>query len=205
MGGDFYDFFRLDERHVGFYVADAMGHGVPASLLTIFVKRGVKAKEITGQDYRLVQPDEVLQRLNGDLIEQALSDQPFVTMVYALLNFQEGVLHFARSGHPYPLYLPRIGPPSLWQIEGKMLGVFDTHFPCRTINSRRATRSSSTPTASTPACSTNIRPGSASLLAAAERYRDLPIAELLERLADDLFLKGRPSDDLTLLGMEYCP
>src|SRR5207237_2111537 len=72
VGGDFYDVFRLDERHVGFYVADAMGHGVPASLLTIFVKKSVRAKEISGQSYRLVPPDEVLAKLNRDLIEQAL-------------------------------------------------------------------------------------------------------------------------------------
>src|SRR5262249_7086881 len=45
VGGDFYDVFRLDEDHVGFYVADAMGHGMPASLLTIFIKKGVRAKE----------------------------------------------------------------------------------------------------------------------------------------------------------------
>src|SRR5262245_8017127 len=56
IGGDFYDVFRLDENHVGFYVADAMGHGVPASLLTIFVKKGVRAKEVFGQQYRLVPP-----------------------------------------------------------------------------------------------------------------------------------------------------
>ena len=46
VGGDFYDVFRLDERHIGFYIADAMGHGVPASLLTIYVKKGVRAKEV---------------------------------------------------------------------------------------------------------------------------------------------------------------
>src|SRR6202007_1577929 len=63
VGGDFYDAFRLDERHVAFYVADAMGHGVPASLLTVFVKRGVRAKEIHGREYRLVPPGEVLGRL----------------------------------------------------------------------------------------------------------------------------------------------
>ncbi len=49
VGGDFYDVFRLDERHVGFYVADAMGHGVPASLLTIFVKKGVRARKSAGK------------------------------------------------------------------------------------------------------------------------------------------------------------
>src|SRR5262249_14436510 len=64
VGGDFYDAFRLDEQHVGFYVADAMGHGVPASLLTIFVKKGVKAKEVFGRRYRLLPPSEVLARLN---------------------------------------------------------------------------------------------------------------------------------------------
>src|SRR4029077_1602432 len=95
VGGDFYDVFRLDEHHLGFYVADAMGHGVPASLLTIFVKKGVRAKEISGKDYRLVPPDEVLQRLNRDLIEQGLSDNPFVTMVYALFNYRDGTLRFA--------------------------------------------------------------------------------------------------------------
>ena len=92
VGGDFYDVFRLDEHHVGLYVADAMGHGVPASLLTIFVKKGVRAKEVFGKQYRLVPPDEVLHRLNKELIDQRLSESPFITMVYALFNFTEGTI-----------------------------------------------------------------------------------------------------------------
>src|SRR5207247_10745740 len=92
VGGDFYDVFRLDENHVGFYVADAMGHGVPASLLTIFVKKGVRAKEVFGQQYRLVPPGEVLARLNKELIDLTLSEHPFITMVYGLFNHEKGVL-----------------------------------------------------------------------------------------------------------------
>src|SRR2546421_8139 len=92
VGGDFYDVFRLDESHVGLYVADAMGHGVPASLLTIFVKKGVRAKEVFGKQYRLVPPDEVLSRLNRELIDQQLSESPFITMIYGLFNHQQGTL-----------------------------------------------------------------------------------------------------------------
>ena len=109
VGGDFYDIFRLDEKHLGFYIADAMGHGVPASLLTIFVKKGVRAKEISGQSYRLVPPSEVLERLNRDLIEQQIPDLPFITMIYVLFNCQDGTLQFSRAGHPYPLYVPKDG------------------------------------------------------------------------------------------------
>src|SRR5262245_30386893 len=128
VGGDFYDVFRLDERHVGFYVADAMGHGVPASLLTIFVKKGVRAKEVFGKQYRLVPPGEVLKHLNRELIDQALSENPFITMVYALFNHQDGTLQFARAGHPYPLYVPANGEPQFWRQEGLLLGIVDATF-----------------------------------------------------------------------------
>ena len=131
VGGDFYDVFRLDENHVGFYVADAMGHGVPASLLTIFVKKGVRTKEVFGQQYRLIPPDEVLGRLNKDLIDQHLSESPFITMVYGLFNHKEGVMSIARAGHPYPLYIPAGGEPQLWQQEGLLLGVVDAQYPAR--------------------------------------------------------------------------
>src|SRR5207245_1833721 len=97
VGGDFYDIFRLDEDHIGFYVADVMGHGVPASLLTIFLKKAVQPKEIDGTTYRILPPDEVLQRLNHELISQAVAENPFITMVYALLNCRDGSLSFSRA------------------------------------------------------------------------------------------------------------
>jgi sigma-B regulation protein RsbU (phosphoserine phosphatase) len=202
VGGDFYDVFRLDERHVGLYVADAMGHGVPASLLTIFVKKGVRAKEINGQTYRLVPPDEVLQKLNRDLIEQALADTPFITMVYTLFDYTDGTLRFSRAGHPHPLYLPAEGPPQLWQQPGGLLGVFDTQYTVKTARLSAGDKLLLYTDGIDGAAFADQPVGLSSLIAAAEHFRAAPIDELVERLAQDLFTQTRQGDDLTILGLE---
>lgn len=205
VGGDFYDVFRLDEQHVGLYVADAMGHGVPASLLTIFVKKGVKAKEVFGREYRLVPPEEVLQRLNRDLIEQQLSEHPFITMVYALYNHQDGTLRFARAGHPYPLHVPDQGEPIFWRQDGLLLGVVDAVFPARSYTLKPGDKLLLYSDGIDTGCFQDHPPGAASLLACAAEHRRLPIQEFIDRLARDLFGATEQPDDLTLLGLEVLP
>jgi sigma-B regulation protein RsbU (phosphoserine phosphatase) len=202
VGGDFYDVFRLDEKHVGFFIADAMGHGLPASLLTIFVKKGIKPKEIFGQQYRLVPPHEVLQRLNRDMIAEQLSETPFITMVYVLYNWQSRELSFSRSGHPHPLYLPRHGEPVWWRSEGSLLGVFDTHFPTQTHFLQPGDKVLLYTDGMDAASVEETPVGAASLLACARHHRDLPIQELVNRLAQELFGRTRQADDLTVLGLE---
>jgi sigma-B regulation protein RsbU (phosphoserine phosphatase) len=204
VGGDFYDAFRLDENHVGLYVADAMGHGVPASLLTIFVKKGVQAKEVIGQHYRLVPPEEVLQRLNKDLIEQHLSEHPFLTMVYALYNHQDGTFRFARAGHPYPLYVPREGELAFWRQEGLLLGVVDAMFPARTYSVHPGDKVLLYSDGIDSGRFEDYPLGAESLRACAARHRHLPIQSFVDHLARDLFGANDRPDDLTLLGLEVC-
>ncbi len=202
VGGDFYDVFRLDEQHVGLYVADAMGHGVPASLLTIFVKKGVRAKEVFGQHYRLVPPGEVLQRLNKDLLDQQLAENPFITMAYGLYNHKEGTFRFARAGHPYPLHVPREGEPVFWRQEGLLLGVVDAVFPAHTYTLKPGDKVLLYSDGIDTGRYEDHPPGTASLLACAARHRDLPIHDFVDRLARDLFGASEQPDDLTLLGLE---
>ncbi len=73
VSGDLYDVMRLDEKRVGFYMADAVGHGVPAALLTMFIKQALITKEITPGGYRLLPPAESLARLNQTLVDQNLA------------------------------------------------------------------------------------------------------------------------------------
>jgi sigma-B regulation protein RsbU (phosphoserine phosphatase) len=202
VGGDFYDAFRLDENHVGFYVADAMGHGVPASLLTIFVKKGVKPKDVFGQQYRLVPPAEVLQRLNKDLMEQALSESPFITIAYVLYNHLERTFQFARAGHPYPLHVPSEGEPRFWQVQGSLLGVFDTTFPGQAHRLRVGDKVLLYSDGIDAARFEDQPPGAESLRACAAQHRARPIEEFVALVARELFGQANPPDDLTLLGME---
>jgi sigma-B regulation protein RsbU (phosphoserine phosphatase) len=203
VGGDFYDVFRLDENHIGFYVADVVGHGVAASLLTIFIKKGVRGKDVIGQQYRLVPPGEVLQRLNRDLIAQAIAEAPFITMVYVVLNHRTGALEFARAGHPYPLYLPGEGIARDWQIEGSLMG--ETEFRVQTHQLQPGDRVLLYSDGIDAAQYADLPAGIDSLRACALKHRALPIEEFVERLAQDLFHRGGPPDDLTLLGLEMRP
>jgi sigma-B regulation protein RsbU (phosphoserine phosphatase) len=204
VGGDFYDVFRLDENNVGLYVADAMGHGVPASLLTVFVKKGVRAKEVFGKQYRLLPPDEVLHRLNKDLIDQRLSENPFITMVYGVFNHREGRLSVARAGHPYPLYVPRDGEPQLWRQEGLLLGIVDAIYPSLSFALQPGDKVLFYSDGIDTASFDGLPAGADSLLACAARHRQLPVQDFVQRLAADLFGGQTQSDDLTLLGLEIC-
>jgi sigma-B regulation protein RsbU (phosphoserine phosphatase) len=124
VAGDFYDIFRLDERHIAFYIADAIGHGIPAALLTVFVKKSLQAKRIEGKSYELIGPDEALRLLNLDLLSAKLQETPFITMVYGLYNEATRECVYARAGHPRPLLIGRDGNLEELEGEGPLLGIF---------------------------------------------------------------------------------
>lgn len=134
VSGDIYDIRRLDEEHVGFAVADATGHGIPAALLTVFVKRAMRGKEIHNGSYRILSPDEVLTRLNEDLLEADLSNCRFVAAAYAVLNIRTYEVRVARGGVPYPIVRRADGTAELIRSEGSVVGVLpDATFACETV------------------------------------------------------------------------
>ncbi len=135
VSGDFYDVHRLDEEHVGIAVADATGHGIPAALLTVYVKRALRGKEIENGGYRILQPDEVLARLNEDLLDAQLSECPFVAAVYAVLNVQTLELTLARGGAPYPIHRHADGTTEMLMAGGGVVGALpDVRFEVQTLH-----------------------------------------------------------------------
>lgn len=125
VSGDIYDVVRIDEQHVGFYVADAVGHAMPAALLTIFVKQALVMRETYENNYKIFSPAEVVKNLNVRLTSQKLSGYQFATCCYCLLNIKTMQLTFARAGHPYPVLIRPGKQPEQLESRGSLLGVFE--------------------------------------------------------------------------------
>lgn len=123
VSGDIYDVQRLDEHHLGFFVADAVGHGVPAALMTMVLCRCLVTRSGEGASCRITPPAEVLQRLNLDLIRRHGDVGRFATAVYGIIDCRTREVRLSGAGHPYPLLLR---PNSLERIttEGGLLGLF---------------------------------------------------------------------------------
>jgi sigma-B regulation protein RsbU (phosphoserine phosphatase) len=124
VSGDIYDAQRLDEHHVGFYLADAVGHSLPAALLTIFIKQATLMRQTFSNTYEIYPSAQVLRHLNERMIQQELAGCLFATSCYFLLNTDTMNLHWARAGHPYPILI-RDGRPRSLPSRGGLLGIFE--------------------------------------------------------------------------------
>jgi len=124
VSGDIYDVVRMDEEHVSFYVADVVGHGMPAALLTIFLKQAMVMRETVENNYRIFSPAEVMKSLNTRMAAQKLSGYQFATCCYCLLDTKTLQLTFARAGHPYPILIRPGEEPQRLEIKGSLLGIF---------------------------------------------------------------------------------
>ena len=97
VGGDFYDFFLIDENHLGLVIADVSGKGVPAALFMMISKILVQNYALTGRS-----PAEVLEATNRQICANN-REEMFVTVWFAVLDLTTGKLAAANAGHEYPI------------------------------------------------------------------------------------------------------
>jgi serine phosphatase RsbU (regulator of sigma subunit)/anti-sigma regulatory factor (Ser/Thr protein kinase) len=96
VGGDFYDFFRLDSGEVAVVIGDVTDKGVPAAMVMAAARSVLRASGT-----RIVSPGDVLRRVN-DLLVPDIPDRMFVTCLYAVVDPVTGRLRFANAGHNLP-------------------------------------------------------------------------------------------------------
>ena len=97
VGGDFYDFFLIDENHLALVMADVSGKGVPAALFMMISKTLVKNYASS-----LKSPKAALEAVNNQICSNNSEDM-FVTVWLGILDLQTGVLSAANAGHEYPV------------------------------------------------------------------------------------------------------
>ena len=197
VSGDCYDAFPIGPDHVGFYVADAVGHGVPAALLTMFVRHAIVAHRAD-----LTSPGRTLAHLNAAMLAQNLSADTFATAAYGVLHVPARTVTMARAGHPHPVVLSADGPPAPVACDGTLLGIVpDATYAEATVHLPPAVRlllhtdGVEVAFAADPADSI-----SRWQLILADHGRTTPglLASVAAALAD----RGPPPDDLTLLALD---
>ena len=97
VGGDFYDFFRIDDDHICLVMADVSGKGVPAALFMVVAKTLIKSRAQHGES-----PAEILSNVNAQLCENN-EQQFFVTVWLAVIELSTGRGIAANAGHEHPV------------------------------------------------------------------------------------------------------
>ncbi len=96
IGGDFYDFFVIDEDHMGIVMADVSGKGVPAALFMVIVKTLIKIRTTN-----MASPSEMMWDVNNTLCDENTLDM-FVTVWFGILTISTGEITYVNAGHEYP-------------------------------------------------------------------------------------------------------
>lgn len=97
VGGDFYDFYFIDEDHLAFLIADVSGKGIPAAMFMMRSKTIIKSYAESGMSV-----EEVFTLANEKLCEGNDAGM-FVTAWMGILNIRNGKILFANAGHNHPL------------------------------------------------------------------------------------------------------
>jgi len=118
VGGDYFDILPLDEKTLGFCIADVAGKGMPAALLMSNLQAAVR-----GLASLSVTPDLLCRRLNSIVYRNTESDR-FITFFYAQLDGPARRLAYVNAGHNAPFVLRADGSHDRLRDGGAVLGVF---------------------------------------------------------------------------------
>ena len=110
VGGDFYDFFMVDERHVAIVIADVSGKGVPAALFMVIGKTLIKDHTQPGRDL-----GEVFTEVNNILCESN-DNGMFITAFEGVLDLVTGEFRYANAGHEMPFIYRKEGGYEAYKI-----------------------------------------------------------------------------------------
>ncbi|MBW2194828.1 MAG: SpoIIE family protein phosphatase [Deltaproteobacteria bacterium] len=118
VAGDVFNYFRLDENHVGFYVLDVAGHGIPAAMLSVTLSKALSpanTQECLLKQfmpvpeppyYKIINPATAIKMLN-ERFQADPETMQYFTIVYGIIDIQNGETVITQAGHPCPILLQK--------------------------------------------------------------------------------------------------
>lgn len=203
VGGDFYDFFMMDERHLAIVVADVSGKGVPAALFMVIGKTLIKDHTRSDRDL-----GEVFGEVNGLLCESN-NEGLFITAFEGVLDLATGELRYVNAGHELPFICKKGESFRPYRIQAGFVlaGMEETRYQCGSIQLEPGDKVFQYTDGVTEATNgDNELYGMERLENILGEYAALPPARLLPEVKADIdrFVGEAPQfDDITMLCLEY--
>ncbi len=205
VGGDFYDFFLIDDDHLAMVMADVSGKGVPAALFMVIAKTLLKNVTQTG-----LSPKDVLEKVNNQLCINNEAEM-FVTVWLGILEISTGKLICANAGHEYPVFKKAKGDYEF--IKDKhgfvLAGMEGSHYKEYELQIEPGDMLFLYTDGVVEATNANNELyGNHRMLDALNRNKDVSCEVLLHRMKEDIdaFVGEAPQfDDITMLSLELIP
>jgi len=203
VGGDFYDFFMVDDHHLAVVIGDVSGKGVPAALFMVIAKTLIKNQAQLGKT-----PEEVFSTVNNQLVE-GNDENMFVTAWMGILETSTGKFTYVNAGHNPPLLKQGSGDYQwLKSKPGFILGgLDDTQYQQGEIHMEPGDRVYLYTDGVTEAIDADEELfGEGRLLEAVNSYHGAGLKEMCSHILRrmDGFVEGQEQfDDITMLVLEY--
>ncbi len=128
VGGDYFDFIRLEDERMGFCLGDITGKGLPAALLMANLQATVRGQALLSASAR-----ECVARANA-LLYQSTSPEKFATFFFGILDPPAGRFNYCNAGHNFPLLFGGRGELRRLTVGGMVLGAFESvHYDEETV------------------------------------------------------------------------
>jgi len=203
IGGDFYDFFYLNDHLLGFVIADVSGKGVPAALFMTVSRTLLRAHAQTQPS-----PSHCLERVN-ELLATENDNMMFVTTFYAQIDLKTGHVVYANAGHNRPFLVKKTGEvEELPADAGIPLGIIEDYvyhegqLDLKPGDSLFLYTDGLTDAIDGEGTKFGINP----TIDILKTVREKPVKQLIEmiKMGIDEFSKGQSQfDDITMLALRY--
>jgi phosphoserine phosphatase RsbU/P len=219
VAGDIFNYFRLDDRHIAFYLLDVAGHGVPSAMMSVTLSRVLtpqamilgrrREDAVLPADQRIRAPADVVAELNRRFRFNGQVSSYF-TMILGVFDTETGLLRLCQAGHPCPIVLRPGAAPLQIGGSGFPVGLWDgATFDEITVTLQPGDRLvvHSDGITEAPQAQTQALYGDARLLSLLQAAGDTPLRAVLDTVAAEAlrWSGGELADDVSLLAFEVLP